>query len=370
MLKNATSVLIVVEVYAENTTRTSRMRRQSCGCNQLEQVQPWIDELCVCIPKSSTFSMSCSCPQVQHRLQQSNYCGCNLHESIGQRCQSGCQQSCNRQCNPYMPQMYCDNACIEACMQSCNLQPQQFSNLPYWNPTIYPLQQSYPYSYEQLLPSMEQYFICLIGCEQVCRTQQRLQCGCMQQCQQTYSSSIRPILQQQCMPHCQQNCQRFCIQQMSRSDQQCQPQCVQQCSDICITPSQSQPILLTNPQVINSFTYSYPSFLSHPIQPQYCFVKCFDSCKQSCEQQTIHCSNPCTQNCQQFCHRYQQQQLPIVQQPKQTYKPQIIRVNLHATTLESTQCIPLCQQTCLQQCSINLIKVQCQPACQTICQQN
>lgn len=39
--------------------------------------------------------------------------------------------------------------------------------------------------------------------------------------------------------------------------------------------------------------------------------------------------------------------------------------------LESTQCIPQCQQTCLQQCGINpIIDSQCQSACQTICQQN
>ncbi|VDN94511.1 unnamed protein product [Brugia pahangi] len=360
-----------------------RMRRQLCGCNQLQQVQPWIGELCICVPKSSIFSMSCICPQVQQQLQQSNYCGCNLHAHIGQQCQTGCQQSCNTQCNPYMSQMHCENACNDACIQSCNLQQhqnQQSGNLLYWNPNINSLQQSYPYSYQQLSPILEQCFICLISCEQLCNNQQpfldgnRMQCGCMQQCQPSCSSSnmqSQPfsIIQQQCMPHCQQNCQQFCNQQMI-SNQQCQPQCKQHCTDICIISSESQFATSMNP-FSNPISYSY--LFPHLTQSQFCFANCFDSCKQSCgKQQTIQCSNPCTQNCQQFCQYYQQQQqtLPVIQQAKQPYKPQIIRVGLHASMLESTQCIPQCQQTCLQQCSTNLIKAQCQPACQTICQQN
>ncbi|EFO16580.1 hypothetical protein LOAG_11926 [Loa loa] len=358
-----------------------RTRRESCGCNQLEQMQSWIGELCICIPKSSTFSMSCSCPQVQQQLQQSNRCGCNLHGYIGQQCQTGCQQSCNTQCNPYMPQMHCNNACLMACMQSCNLQQQQYqhhqlSNLPYWNPNIYSLQQSYPNSHQQLLPITEQCLICLIGCEQLCIIQQsvsdsnRLQCGCMQQCQQSCSSSMQSqhlYQHQQCIPHCQQNCQQFCNQQMS-NNQQCQPQCKQQCINICIISPESQFASQINP-------FNYPNIFSHSsfspqfTQLQYCFANCFDSCNQSCGQ---HCSIPCTQNCQQFCHHYhhqqQQQSASVVQQVKQ---PQVIRVDLNAAMLESMQCIPQCQQTCLQQCNINIIiKPQCQPACQTICQQN
>lgn len=325
-----------MKVWGEYMTRT---RRQLCGCNQLEQVQPWIGELCICIPKSSTFSMSCSCPQVQQQLQQSNYCGCNLHGRIRQQCRTGCQQSCNMQCNPYMPQMYCENACLEACMQSCNLQQQQqqqSSNLPYWNPNIYSLQQSYPYSHQQLPAITGQCFICLIGCEQFCNTQQpftdsnRLQCGCMQQCQQSCSlgmqsqssSTMQQQQYQQCMPHCQQNCQQFCNQQMS-SNQQCQPQCKQQCVHICIILPESQLTSQSNP-FIHPNSYSSPSFPSYPTQPQYCLSKCFDSCKQSCGQQNIHCFNPCDQNCQQFCHRHHHEQVvPVVQQPKQAYKPQV-----------------------------------------------
>uniref|UniRef100_A0AAF5PV63 Uncharacterized protein n=3 Tax=Wuchereria bancrofti TaxID=6293 RepID=A0AAF5PV63_WUCBA len=375
-----------------------RMRRQSCGCNQLEQVQPWIGELCICVPKSSIFSMSCKCPQVQQQLQQSNYCGCNLHAHIGQQCQTGCQQACNMQCNPYMSQMHCENACNDACMQSCNLQQyqnQQSGNLFYWIPDINSLQQPYPYSHQQLSPMMEQCFICLISCQQLCNSQQsflhgnQLQCGCMQQCQQSCSSSIMQsqlfsTIQQQCIPYCQQNCQQFCNQQMISnqemigkqqmiSNQQCQPQCKQHCTDICIMSPESQFITPIN-SFSNPISYSY--LFPHLTQSQFCFANCFDSCKQSCgQQQFMQCFNPCTQNCQQFCQYYQQQQqqqqtLPFIQQVKQPYKPQIIRVDLHTSMLESTQCIPQCQQTCLQQCSTNLIKTQCQPACQTICQQN
>uniref|UniRef100_A0A8R1TVY2 Uncharacterized protein n=1 Tax=Onchocerca volvulus TaxID=6282 RepID=A0A8R1TVY2_ONCVO len=302
-------------------------------------------------------SMKCSCPQVQQQLQQSNYYGCNLHGHIGQQCRIGCQQSCNSQCNSYMPQMHCENACLKACMQSCNLQ-QQSGNLPYWNTNINSLQQSYPYSHRQLQPITEQCITCLISCEKLFSQQQpslnsnRLQCGCMQQCQQSCSmdmqSQLFSIVQQQqhqqCMFYCQQNCQQFCNQQVI-SSQLCQVQCRQQCINICNISPQSQ--------------FSSQS-------------KCFDSCKQSCEQQITHCANPCNQNCQQFCHQQQQQQqpVPIVQQDKQAYKPQTIRVDLHPIILESAHCIPLCQQTCLQQCNLNLIKTRCQPAGQTICQQN
>lgn len=339
-----------LKVYAEYM---KRMRRQTCRCNQLEQMQSWTGESCVCIPKSSTLSMSCSCPQVQQQLQQSNYCGCNLHDSIGQRCRTGCQQSCNMQCNPYMSQIYCDNACLEACMQSCSLQQQQQQqpgNLAYWNPTIYPMQQSYPsypsHSYQQLLPFTEQCLTCLIACGQFCSTYQpfsdgnMLQCGCMQQCQQaclpsmhlqsSFSTTIQQQQQQQqqCIPYCQQNCQQFCNQQQLNNiiqPQRCQSQCKQQCSDICIMSPESQLFSPINSQLnpfISSNSYSYPSFNTYPIQSQYCLAKCFDNCKQSCGLQTTHCSNPCNQNCQQFCHPYQQP-VPVVQQPKQMFQPQV-----------------------------------------------
>ncbi|OZC10479.1 hypothetical protein X798_02523 [Onchocerca flexuosa] len=135
-------------------------------------------------PEPSVSSMSCSCPQVQQQLQQSNYCGCNLHAYIGQQCRIGCQQSCNSQCNPYMPQMHCENAYLKTCMQSCNSQ-QQFGNLPYWNTNIN----------SQQLPSLNN---------------DRLQCGCMQQCQRSCSSNMQSqsfsIVQQQqhqqCMFYC------------------------------------------------------------------------------------------------------------------------------------------------------------------------
>ncbi|VDK63056.1 unnamed protein product [Onchocerca ochengi] len=147
-------------------------------------------------------------------------------------------------------------------------------------------------------------------------------------------------------------------QQPSLNSNRLQCGCMQQCQQSCSMDMQSQLFSIVQQQ-----------------QHQQCMFycrKCFDSCKQSCEQQITHCANPCNQNCQQFCHQQQQQQqpVPIVQQDKQAYKPQTIRVDLHPIILESAHCIPLCQQTCLQQCNLNLIKTRCQPAGQTICQQN
>ncbi|OZC10480.1 hypothetical protein X798_02524 [Onchocerca flexuosa] len=51
-------------------------------------------------------------------------------------------------------------------------------------------------------------------------------------------------------------------------------------------------------------------------------------------------------------------------------KKMTIRVDLNPAITESTHCIPLGKQICLQQCNLNFIKTQCQPACQPICQQN
>ncbi|VDO28965.1 unnamed protein product [Onchocerca flexuosa] len=78
-----------------------------------------------------------------------------------------------------------------------------------------------------------------------------------------------------------------------------------------------------------------------------------------------------------FIHPNSYSLLPLLPNPSQSQhcfenscKQSTIRVDLNPAITESTHCIPLGKQICLQQCNLNFIKTQCQPACQPICQQN